>query len=96
MISTLDKLYYVRVVLGVATGVAAEGIFGTDYFNGVTLGLLSYLMTFYLAKLTFGKNLPKEQVSKLYTTGVGTFAMMYLFFWILLFTLGFHYLALAV
>jgi hypothetical protein len=63
-----------------------------QYANGILLGLMVYLVTFYLLKWTVGKGMAKDLERKLYTTGVGTFLMLFIFSWVLLFTLGVTYL----
>ncbi len=95
MLTIFDKLFWLRAGLGAVTGVLAQFIFGGDYYNGVVLGLLVYLLSYYLARFVWGKNVTKQEMAKLYTSGIGTFVMLYLFFWLLLFTLGVHSLALA-
>lgn len=63
-----------------------------DYSTGILLGLFVYLASFYLLKWTVGKGMQKDQERKLYTTGVGSFLMLFIFSWVLLFTLGVTYL----
>ncbi len=95
MLTIFDKLFWFRSGLGAVTGVLAQFIFGSDYYNGVVLGLLVYLLSYYFARFVWGKNVTKQEMAKLYTSGIGTFVMLYLFFWLLLFTLGVHSLAFA-
>lgn len=95
MLTIFDKLFWLRAGLGAVTGVLAQFIFGGDYYNGVVLGLLVYLLSYYFARFVWGKKVTKQEMAKLYTSGIGTFVMLYLFFWLLLFTLGVHSLALA-
>ena len=95
MLTIFDKLFWLRAGLGAVTGVLAQFIFGGDYYNGGVLGLLVYLLTYYLARFVWGKNVTRQEMAKLYTSGIGTFVMLYLFFWLLLFTFGVHSLALA-
>lgn len=95
MLTIFDKLFWLRAGLGAVTGVLAQFIFGGDYYNGVVLGLLVYLLTYYFARYVWGKNVTRQEMAKLYTSGIGTFVMLYLFFWFLLFTLGVQSLALA-
>jgi len=63
-----------------------------DYTNGIFFALLLFLGSYYLVRLVWGKRFTKEQMGKVYTTGIGTFTLLFLFFWILLFTLGVSYL----
>jgi hypothetical protein len=102
LLSVIDKMYWARIALGVVAGVLASGIFtpfkvdttasiaSADFVDGALLGVLVYLGSFYLFRFKWGKVVGKEKVGKLYTTGVGAYVMIFLFFWILLFTLGFR------
>ncbi len=63
-----------------------------DYSTGILLGLFLFLGSYYLLKATIGKGFEKEEQRKIYTTGVGTFTLLYVFSWVLLFTLGVTYL----
>lgn len=95
MLTPFEKLFWFRSGLGAVTGVAAQVVFGSDYYNGVVLGLLVYLLSYYFARFVWGKNLTRREMGKLYTSGIGTFVMLYLFLWLLLFTVGVHSLALV-
>lgn len=80
------------IVPPVATGARCVNGLNPMYQDGILLGLFIYLASFYLLKWTVGKNFEKEQERKLYTTGVGSFLMLFVFSWVLLFTLGVTYL----
>ncbi|MDA4125184.1 MAG: hypothetical protein OK438_07050 [Thaumarchaeota archaeon] len=82
-----DKLYWLRVGLGVAAGLLAELVFGVDYSNGLLMGVVFYLASYYLARYLWFKDLAKQYVGKMYSTGIGGYAFVFLFTWILLFTL---------
>ncbi|HLQ21070.1 MAG TPA: hypothetical protein VK127_02055 [Nitrososphaerales archaeon] len=89
--SALNKLYWTRISLGVIAAFAAEGVFrilGGDYTDGLLVGILVYLASYYLARYTWFRNVEREKVSKVYSTGIGGYVMLFLFVWILLFTLG--------
>jgi len=91
MASTLEKLYWARISLGAIAGLASESTFrllGGDYSNGLLVGVLIYFLSYYLARYGWFKKVEKDQISKLYTTGIGGYIMLFLFVWILLFTLG--------
>ena len=75
-----------------AKGAACVNGLSPDYSTGILIGLFLSLATFYLLKWTVGKGLAKDQERKLYTTGVGSFLMLFIFSWVLLFTLGVTYL----
>jgi hypothetical protein len=74
------------------TGAVCVNGLSPDFSTGILIGLFLYLATFYLMKWTVGKNLPKDQERKLYTSGVGSFLMLFIFSWVLLYTLGVTYL----
>ena len=75
-----------------ASGGACVNGLSPDYQVGILLGLFIYLATFYVLKWTVGKTFEKDQQRKLYTTGVGSFALLFIFSWLILFTLGVTYL----
>jgi hypothetical protein len=109
-LSDLDRVFWVRVVLGAVGGASSELLFGCklsvipgspggcvgglvpDYSSGILYALAIFLGSYYFIRLVWGKKFTKEQLGKVYTTGIGTFALLFLFFWILLFTLGVSYL----
>ena len=87
----LNKLYWTRISLGVIAAFAAEAVFrilGGDYTDGLLVGVLVYLASYYLARYTWFKNVEPEKVSKVYSTGIGGYVLLFIFVWILLFTLG--------
>ncbi len=63
-----------------------------DYSTGILLALFLFLGSYYFFKMTIGKKFPKEQQGKIYTAGAGTFAMLYVFTWVFLYTLGITFL----
>ncbi len=65
----------------------AEVFAGTDWTSGVSIGILFYLVSYYVARFTWYKTLGKEGQGKVYTTGIGGFVMAFLFTWMLFFTL---------
>jgi hypothetical protein len=75
-----------------STGGACVGGLTPDYSTGILLGIFIFLASYYFLKVTIGKRFEKEDQRKIYTTGVGSFALLFLFSWILLFTLGVTYL----
>lgn len=106
-----DKMFWLRVGLGVVGGALAELLTGCkvilapnpnagtcvanatpDYSTGILVGLGLYLLSFYAIKWTIGKRLDKDEQRKIVTTGVGSFLLLFIFTWILLFTLGVTYL----
>ncbi|MDG6901855.1 MAG: hypothetical protein JRM80_07830 [Nitrososphaerota archaeon] len=71
---------------GVATEVL-ETTFGTDWSVGVSVAIGIYLVTYYAALFTWYRGLTKQQQGKVYTTGIGGFSLVFLFTWMLLFTM---------
>jgi len=71
---------------------ACVGGLNPDYSTGILLGLFLFLGSYYFLKWTIGKKFPKDEQRKIYTTGVGSFALLFVFSWVLLFTLGVTYL----
>jgi hypothetical protein len=106
----LDKIFWLRSVLGVVGGILAELLTGCkvqvsgaaagtclggavpDYSTGILLGLGLFIGSYYLFRITLAKNFTKEKMGKVYTTGAGSFALLFIFTWVLLFTLGVSYL----
>ena len=74
-----------------SVGTCVGGV-NPDYQTGILLGLFLFLASYYFLKLTIGKKFPKDEQRKIYTTGVGSFVMLFVFSWVLLFTLGVTYL----
>lgn len=93
-ISTTDRIFWLRVGLGVVTGAGAEFLFGKDYESGILLAIIVYMASYYVVRRVFGPRLKPEEQNKIYTAGLGSFILLFLFFWIFLFTLGLHSLAL--
>lgn len=65
----------------------AAHVLGTDYTTGITVGIALYLVSYYLARFTWYRGLGREGQGKIYTTGVGTFVLVFFFTWMLFFTL---------
>ena len=87
--SPFDKLYWLRVGFGVVAGLLANLLFSPtlDYADGILVGVIVYLVSYYVARYGWYRSLERKDIGKIYTTGVGIFAMVFLFTWILLFTL---------
>ncbi len=96
MLTIFERIFWLRAGLGAVTGILAQLFFGSDYYNGVVLGLLVYLLSYYFARFVWGKSVTKPEMAKLYTSGIGTFVMLYLFFWLILFTVGLHSFAFVI
>ena len=80
--------------MGLAAGLLAYYVSILDavdsLWNGVTVGLGFYLISYYAARYGLYRKLGKEYFSKYYTIGIGGYALVFLFTWILSFTLV-HY-----
>ncbi len=63
-----------------------------DYSTGILVWVGLYLLSFYLIKWTYGKKLDKDEQRKIVTTGIGSFILLFIFTWVILFTLGVSYL----
>jgi hypothetical protein len=75
------------VGLAAVAGFVAQKFVGSDYSTGVSIGIAVYLLSYYVARFAWYRALGKEAQSKIYTTGIGSFVLMFLFTWMLLFTL---------
>lgn len=58
-----------------------------DVTDGVLLGVLGYLTSYYVARYVWFRKVEQENARKIYTTGIGSYAMLFVFTWVLLFTL---------
>lgn len=76
-----------RIGMAVLGGVAAYGIFGLDYFDGLLVGIIFYLASYYVARYLWFRKLDQQYIGKIYSTGIGGYILVFLFTWILLFTL---------
>ena len=88
--SAFDKLYWFRIGSAVVAAAATEGLYilyATGWTIGVSIGIGAFLVTYYVALFTWYRGIPREQQGKVYTTGIGGFTMVFLFTWMLLFTL---------
>ncbi len=77
-----------RIGMAVLGGLTAYQVFGTDYLNGMLVAIIFYLASYYLARYLWFRELNRDDVSKIYSTGIGGFVLVFLFTWILLFTLA--------
>jgi len=67
-------------------GLGAATLVGIDFTSGISIGIAMYLVSYYVARFTWYKGSPREVQGKIYTTGIGGFVMVFLFTWILFFT----------
>jgi hypothetical protein len=76
-----------RIGLGVVGGLTAFQVFGSDYTSGLLVGVIFYLASYYVARYLLFKELPRENLGKIYSTGIGGYVLIFLFTWILFSTL---------
>lgn len=78
-------------VSGPGAGACLNGL-KPDYSTGILLGLFLFLASYYFLRATVGKKFAKDEQRKVYTTGIGSYVLLFIFSWVLLFTLGVTYL----
>ena len=82
-----DKIYWLRVILGLIGGsLASYAGFtgpGPNAFNGVYVAIAFYLISYYLSRFGLGVTLEGSEKRKFLITGLGSFIMLFLFSWIL-------------
>ncbi|MDA4114053.1 MAG: hypothetical protein OK474_08410 [Thaumarchaeota archaeon] len=91
-ISKTDKIFWLRAGLGAIAGVACDLFFGTDFESGVLLAVVIYLASYYLVRRVWGPQFKPDELTKMYTAGIGSFVLLFIFMYIFLFTVGLHYL----
>jgi hypothetical protein len=67
-------------------GLGAALLVGEDFTSGISIGIAMYLVSYYVARFTWYKGSGREIQGKIYTTGIGGFVLIFLFAWILTFT----------
>jgi len=94
---TLETIYWLRLALGITAalictgyGLATDTIVKenftlTTFINGLSLALITYIISYYVIKLKF--SLKVEKTQKLITTGIGVYFLSWIVFWVLLYTL---------
>lgn len=74
--------------MGVLGGLTADRVFvPRDYSDGLLVGIIFYLASYYLARYLLFREQYRENIGKMYSTGIGGYILTFLFTWILLFTL---------
>jgi len=87
-----DKLFWMRVVFAIIGGIAAtflfEGIEDSEEhrWTSIIFMISLFLVTCFIAKI-MKISFPRSDRKKIVTTGIGSFVFMYLFSWIMSFTL---------
>jgi hypothetical protein len=75
------------VGLAALGGLLSEFVANGDWSLGVTVGIGIYLASYYLALFTWYRGLDRKAQGKVYTMGVGSYVLVFLFTWLLFFTL---------
>jgi hypothetical protein len=85
----LTIIYWTRVLLGVVAALISTLLstilVDINLFNGVSIALLVYIITYYVYKPLFLTKV--EKPSKLFTTGIGAYFLTWIVMFIILFTL---------
>ncbi len=86
-------LAWARVGLGALAGAVAAftgftsvnpPAVNVNAYYGFYIAVFVYMASYYLEKYGLGLNLPPKQRTKILTQGIGSYIMMFMFFWILL------------
>jgi len=59
-----------------------------DYTDGILMGILGYLTSYYIARYGWFRKIEQKDMSKLYTTAIGAYTMLFIFTWLLVFTIS--------
>ncbi len=83
-------VYWSRAGLGVVAGLVSAEISSFDlgtlaFFNGITVALFIYIITYYVFKSRFLTAF--EKPSKIFTTGVGAYFLTWIVMFVIFFTL---------
>jgi hypothetical protein len=87
-----DKIYWIRVSAAIVAGFlsAAAYIFNLLEDRGFLIGILFYLISYYVSRYFLGIKVDKEKnitPRTLFFNGIGTYIILWLFLWILLINL---------
>jgi hypothetical protein len=85
-------VYWSRAALGVIAGLVSALICSLSFdtlafFNGVSVALLIYIVTYYIFKSRFLIHF--EKPSKIFTTGIGAYFLTWIVTWVIFYTLFF-------
>jgi len=88
----LDKLFWLRVGLAVIAGTSATFIFDSIEGEERRWASIIFMIILFIASVFIAKgmnlHLPKSDRKKLVTTGIGSYIFIYLFMWILTYTIA--------
>lgn len=90
----LDRLFWIRIGLASVGGVVATFLFESIEGEERRWASIVFMIMIFVASALIGKGmkigLPPSDRKKLITTGIGTYVFVYLFMWILSYTLVHH------
>lgn len=93
-----DRIFWARAIMGVVAGLSSgilgfvspdayKGVVSPDAYKGILLAISLYIVTYYLSRYVFARNLPTGQRRNYITLGIFSYIMLFLFTWILYNTL---------
>jgi hypothetical protein len=82
-------IYWSRAGLGVVAALLSALLSSLDlaFFNGISIALLVYIITYYVFKSVFITQV--EKPTKIFTTGVGAYFLTWVVAWVVFYTLFF-------
>ncbi|MGQ9719314.1 MAG: hypothetical protein ACUVWK_05710 [Nitrososphaerales archaeon] len=85
----LDKLFWTRALLGVASGLLSGMMTSLEggIYGGLSIVLIVYAISYLAARYVLRMNLPQQEFRKIFTTGLSSFVALWLFTWIVYNTL---------
>lgn len=89
----LNIIYWSRVGFGVLAALVCALLIDvekvdTPLISGMSVGILVYLITYYILKWQFITKV--EKPSKVFTMGIGAYFLTWIVAWVLFYTLIFH------
>jgi len=84
----LTIIYWTRFLLGIVAGLICSLLSGSSsfsIFNGISIALLVYIITYYVYKNLFMTKV--EKPSKILSTGVGAYFLSWIVMWALFYTI---------
>ena len=84
----ISIIYWSRASLGLLAALLSTLISSLDtlgFFNGISVALLVYIVTYYLFKSFFLAQV--EKPTKIFTTGIGAYFLTWIVGWVILYTL---------
>jgi len=89
----LSIIYWTRVLMGIIAALIStllrRVISDINLFNGLTIVLLVYIVTYYIYKSMFLAKVEKS--TKIFTTDIFTYFLTWLVTWILFYTVLIHH-----